>query len=190
MDLVRLFVSLSSPSSVQAAVFELVERLRSANADIRWEPRGKLHCTVKFLGPTSVSAIPGIDRSLKKISEEIPPFPLSYGSLGFFPTPRAPRVIWIGIDDTRGILGDLQKRIDTDLSKLGVVNQTTMLASELTLGRVRGGRNLSQLLAMTETLTFSSELHTVDSFSLMRSDLQPAGSVYTQEKSFPLIGKP
>ncbi len=168
---------------------EAIRTLRTANADVSWEREEKMHCTLKFLGDTDVVKVPDIGACLESVGRSHPPFRVAYRSLGFFPTAREPRVVWMGLQELDGGLALLQKSIEEHLHPLGFEAETRAYHPHLTLGRIRSGRNQRQLTAMAETLTFASELYVIDAFSLMRSDLRPAGSVYTQEKIFSLIGK-
>ncbi|MBI4536063.1 MAG: hypothetical protein HY708_07275, partial [Ignavibacteriae bacterium] len=55
----------------------------------------------------------------------------------------------------------------------------------LTLGRVKGKRNLKSLLTRMESLTFESPLVQVSQFNLMSSVLRASGSTYSILKTFP-----
>ncbi|MGA9119372.1 MAG: RNA 2',3'-cyclic phosphodiesterase [Bacteroidota bacterium] len=190
MDSLRLFIALETPTPVKERVLEVIETLRSSHADVHWEPGANLHSTVKFLGPTSPDLVAVLTETLGAIGRQHPPLSLSYQSIGFFPNARSARVIWIGILDPDDGLHNLQRAIDLGLAPFGFATETREFHPHLTLGRIRSSRNLHQLIATTETLTFSTALYTFNALSLLRSDLRPSGSVYTQEKSFPLIGKP
>lgn len=98
-------------------------------------------------------------------------------------------MLWLGIEDPSGTLKSLEQKIEASLSPLGFEPESRPFHPHLTLGRVRSPKNQRQLLAMMETVTFASDLYTVEAFMLMQSELQPTGSLYREEKSFPLIGK-
>ncbi len=189
MKPLRLFIAFSTPPLVKESALRLIGTLRSANADVSWERGEKLHCTVKFLGDTAPDRIPGLMEVLTILAESVPPFAVSYRSVGCFPNNRSPRVLWIGIEDPSGTLKDLQQKLEASLTTLGFEPEDRPFHPHLTLGRVRSPKNQRQLLAMMETVTFASDLYTVDAFMLMQSELQPTGSLYREEKSFPLIGK-
>ena len=189
MNQVRLFVAFDTPAAVKASAMEVIQKLRTANADVGWERDDKMHCTVKFLGETRHDQLEHIVDVLQRFSEEFPPFAIAYRSLGFFPNAREPRVLWIGIEDLHAGLAPLQQSVEQQLVPLGFAAETRRFHPHLTLGRIRSGRNQRQLLATAESITFATEPYVIGSLSLMRSDLRPTGSVYKQEKNFPLIGK-
>ncbi len=186
----RLFIAFDTPAPVKSRAQEIIHTLRTANADVSWERDEKMHCTLKFLGDTDSDRISEIHACLDHVSASHLPFRIAYRSLGFFPNAREPRIVWIGIEELDGSLHQLQESIDVQLASLGFETEKRSFHPHLTLGRIRSVRNQRQLIATTETLTFASEPYVIDSFSLMRSDLRPTGSVYKQEKSFSLIGKP
>lgn len=189
MPLLRLFIAFDTPAPVKTRALDLIATLRSANADVSWERGDKLHCTVKFLGETASERIPALRDALSAVGEQISPFPVVYRTVGCFPNTRAPRVLWIGIDDPSGTLHALYRSIEDALSPLAFERESRLFHPHLTLGRVRSPRNQGRLLETMETVTFASDPHTINSFSLMHSELRPSGSVYSEEKSYLLIGK-
>lgn len=174
---------------MKESALRLIGTLRSVNADVSWERGEKLHCTLKFLGDTTPDRMPALIEVLTSVAASAPPFAVSYRSVGCFPNSRSPRVLWLGIEDPSGTLKSLEQKIEASLSPLGFEPESRPFHPHLTLGRVRSPKNQRQLLAMMETVTFASDLYTVEAFMLMQSELQPTGSLYREEKSFPLIGK-
>ena len=56
-----------------------------------------MHFTVQFLGEVSEEIIGKISDVLNSI--EFSAFSITFGSIGVFPKPNSPRVIWIGVTD-------------------------------------------------------------------------------------------
>ena len=56
-----------------------------------------MHFTVQFLGEVSEEMIGKISNALNSI--EFSSFSISFASIGVFPNPNFPRIIWIGTDD-------------------------------------------------------------------------------------------
>jgi len=56
-----------------------------------------MHFTVQFLGEVSEEMIRKISDTLRGI--EFSAFSISFASIGVFPKPNSPRVIWIGVTD-------------------------------------------------------------------------------------------
>jgi len=110
---------------------------------------------------------------------------LVYDSLGAFPDLIHPRVLWVG---ARGndVLTSLQRNIEVTCSRFGFPIETRGFHPHITLGRVKGSRNLARLTAKVKSITFVPSETACFEVLLMKSDLQPTGSVYTTLKSFPL----
>jgi RNA 2',3'-cyclic 3'-phosphodiesterase len=182
----RLFIAVETPPDVQAVIKETVDQLRSSNADVRWESADKWHCTIKFLGDTPRDRVAALSESLHRIAADTSPFSLVYRSLGCFPGKRDPRIIWAGIDSSDGAMGDLSGRVDEAMGLLGFEKENRPFHPHVTLGRVRGNRQIPELLTIMETVTFESQPVVINQIVLIRSDLRPTGSVYTVQESYSL----
>ena len=102
-----------------------------------------------------------------------------YEGTGCFPDPRDPRIIWAGMTDPAGELRRLVETIESALAASGFERERRRFHPHVTLGRVRGTRSLDVLLATMETVTFESPPVLIQELELVRSTLQPAGSVYS-----------
>ena len=187
MPEIRLFIALETPKDVRAQIVQIQRHLRESGADVRWEPEEKLHATLKFLGNTSDEKLQPIIHALEVVSQRHSRCTITYVNLGSFPTSRSPRVVWIGIEDPSEALRALFLDIDESMAGLGFERETRPFHPHLTLGRVKGARNLGRLLAMFKTVTFQSQPVIVPEIALVRSDLRPSGSVYTTLKAIPLM---
>ena len=186
MPSVRLFIAIDTPAGVRPGAVALRDQLRASEADVKWESDDKLHCTIKFLGDTPAEQVTAVSAILREIASKTPPFDVRYRGLGCFPDRRDPRVIWIGVENPGGALQQIHEQIEAALEPLGFQKEQRAFHAHLTLGRVRSRRNLRNLLAMLETVTFESEPATIREVELIRSDLKPGGSLYTVLKSHPL----
>jgi len=183
---IRLFLALNTPPEARAKIAGVRETLRAAAADVHWEPDAKLHCTLKFLGDTDERLVPAISDAIQSAATPFPPFPVSYRSLGVFPTWRNPRVIWIGMEDPGSILLHLYQGLDRALAGIGIPQEDRAFHPHVTIGRVRGPKNLRNLITTMETTTFECAPALMEEVHLVRSELRPGGSAYTILKSFSL----
>jgi 2'-5' RNA ligase len=94
----------------------------------------------------------------------------------------------MGIEDPDGGLNAFFQRIEGAMTGLGFQPEKRRFHPHLTLGRVRSGRNLTNLLKILEIVTFESTTTAVTEILLIKSELKPAGSVYMTMKSVPLVG--
>jgi 2'-5' RNA ligase len=187
MPRTRLFIAVETPREIREQVVQIQHNLREAKADVRWEPEEKLHATLKFLGDTPEEDIGSIVEALGTVGSLHPQCEILYTGVGCFPTLRAPRVVWIGIEDPAGSLRSLFMSLEDRMEQLGFARETRAFHPHLTLGRVKGPRNLGGLLARLKTVTFQSEPVIVQEIALVKSDLRSTGSVYTTLNTFPLI---
>ena len=186
MTRLRLFIAIDTPAEIKSQIGALRDRLASTGADVRWETDDKLHCTVKFLGDTSASLLEGISGILLRSGSATPPFVVRYSTVGCFPNFRDPRVVWIGMENGDGTLQNLYRSLEDALESLGFAREERKFHPHVTLGRVKSRRGIDNLLRTLETLTFDAGQVTLRQIELIKSELKPAGSVYTILKSIPL----
>jgi RNA 2',3'-cyclic 3'-phosphodiesterase len=189
---IRTFIAVELPPQVHALLATVQEELResmdeAANA-VKWvRPQGT-HLTLQFLGGVPASSIERIAQGLRDACASASAFTLEVAGLGAFPNPRRPRVIWVGLTGDRGsmaALGSLHESIAGHMKTLGF-RPDNSFKPHLTLGRIRETARRDELESMSNTLQYPEAQPTfattfdVTGISLMRSDLNPGGAVYTQ----------
>jgi len=193
----RIFVALDLDSASRERIQKFVEEVCAAAPDARWISGEALHVTLKFIGEQPDAAIAQIEAALRSI--QAGPFQVSFSGTGFFPTPRAARVFWIGIQ-AEDALTRLAKTIDESLGKLGIAKEDRAFSPHLTLARARGGsaapgqrkgdKSNRQFAKLQEFLTTHPvpEFGTMTAreFFLYRSQLSSKGSQYTKIARFEL----
>jgi len=193
----RIFVALDLDQAIRERIQKFVEQIHTAAPDARWISEESLHVTLKFIGERADTAISQIEAALRSIQAE--PFQVSFSGTGFFPTPRAARVFWIGIE-AQDALARLAKTIDAALAKLGIPQEDRAFSPHLTLARTRGGSGapgrhkeekpnrqfakLQEFLATHAAPDFGTM--TAREFFLYRSQLSSKGSQYTKIARFEL----
>ncbi len=190
MAQLRLFIALETPGTVREALGRVLAELRRADADVRWEADQKLHATVKFLGDTPEARVEAVVTGLERAACSTGPLTITYKDLGFFPTPRLPRIIWAGINEPTGALKGFHALSEASMRTLGYPEESRPFHPHVTLGRIRGPRGIDALRARVETCTFDQPPITLHEVALIRSDLRPSGSVYTTLKRIFLSGNP
>jgi len=177
--MIRLFIAINTPQEMLPLLAGVRDRLEPTRADVRWEPDGKLHCTLKFLGDTGEEVLPDIISALEGVASSTPPFPIRYSGLGCFPDKREPRIIWVGMEDANGILQRLAQTVETRMEALGFKPEQRIYHPHVTLGRVQSSRRMRELLAMMETVIFQSSPAFLREIELVKSKLKARGSAYT-----------
>lgn len=188
--IVRLFVAVLLPRSLQRCLALAQGELHECGARVKWVEEVNLHLTLKFLGEVPVARQEQIVQALGLAVEKVPAFTLAWRGLGAFPTPRKPRVVWAGLERESPELVRLQRRVERRLAQLGFPEETRPYQGHVTLGRLRDPRETGQLPALLAGQA-GRELgsSTVSGISLMQSILTPGGPLYREVAAFPLEGR-
>jgi len=134
-----------------------------------------MHFTVQFLGEVSEEMIRKISDTLSGI--EFSAFSISFASIGVFPKPNSPRVIWIGTNDGVNELEKLAEMIRSKLSQLGF-SPDKKFKPHVTIFRVKNKiENVSDKLEKFSSYYFGKQ--TISEFKLKKSELTPNGPIYT-----------
>ncbi len=186
----RLFVAVELGEEALSALGRVQAELRERRLEgLRWVRPEGIHLTLKFLGEVPPSAVGGIEEALGRAVQGVPPHQLSLGALGKFGSRLSPRVLWVDIRGDVDTLIGLQQRVEAALVPLGFPREQRAFSPHLTLARVRpesarqAAGPLEQAVASVHPLAAEIDVREV---SLMRSQLNPGGAVYTCLKSFPL----
>ena len=197
MPSLRLFIAIATPATVTGRLLEVRNALERAGADVRWEPAGKYHCTLHFLGDTGEGAMRRIIPALEGALHGCSPVRIADKGIGFFPAGLAPRIVWAGILDEEGRLASLHERIVTALSSGELAMEAGRplvnpagdppFHPHMTLGRIKSPRNIGRLTTIAETCTFEHPPVIIREVVVVQSALKSGGSVYTTLRSIPLI---
>ena len=178
----RLFIALTPPAAVRAAVAGLATPLAGA----RWTPPEQMHVTLRFLGEIETDRLAGMGERLETIRVE--PFILPTEGLGSFPPEAPPRVIWIGVGRGHPRLFQLRQKLDDSLLAAGVDVDVRTFHPHITLARCAGTPLPTVKRWLREREDFTAAPFRVDAFDLYSSRLTPAGSEYTLVRRFSLAG--
>ena len=134
-----------------------------------------MHFTVQFLGEVSEDMVRKISDVLNSI--EFSAFSITFGSIGVFPKPNSPRVIWIGVTDGINELEKLAEMIRSKLSHIGF-SPDKKFKPHVTIFRVKNKiEDLSSKLEKFSSCSFGKQL--VSEIKLKKSELTYQGPVYT-----------
>ncbi len=175
----RCFIAIDLCDAVRQAVAGCIEQLEPLSRDIRWVPPANLHLTLKFLGEVSDVHVRDVNRRLQELAAVSAPFSLEVFGTGVFPNTRRPTVLWIGIQQSPGLV-HLQEGVEKTLAQLGFPPEARRFAPHLTIGRVKGVRGVDA--ALKHLLTFQNAFFgsiNVNEIMLMQSVLSPSGAIYS-----------
>jgi 2'-5' RNA ligase len=191
MPNLRLFIAIELPAGVLATLNDLRHDLQRepALARLRWVRPEGIHLTLKFLGETPAERCPEIEAAVGRSVRGVPPFELQLGKLGTFGNRKSPRVLWVDLGGDVETLAELQSQVEAELGPLGFPDDGRPFSPHLTLARVppelaaEAAHPLADAVASHDAPRGS--IH-AEELSLMRSDLQRGGAVYSQLFAAPL----
>jgi 2'-5' RNA ligase len=132
----RIFVALDIDEVIRKRIELFLDGVRGFAPEARWVRSESLHVTLKFIGNKPAEEVDAIGEALARIRADI--VEIRFRGYGFFPTPKAARVFWLGVDaDSR--LALLAKSLDDISVTLGVPAEEHAFNPHLTLARRGGG---------------------------------------------------
>jgi RNA 2',3'-cyclic 3'-phosphodiesterase len=184
----RIFIALDIPADIRARMLEYMERAHRSAPEARWARPEGLHVTLKFIGEVSDAKVQEIKTALTAVKAV--PFEVKFENVGFFPSPKSPRVCWIGVEGAQA-LPQLAATIDGVTHGLGVAKEDRAYNPHLTLARAGSGPGTHhQLRALASLLQAEAAPHfgtmTAREFFLYQSQPQRGGSKYTKLQRFGL----
>ena len=181
---IRSFIAIELSEEAKKGLARLRKELEGdEHKFVKWVDTGGIHLTLKFLGNIPSKRVTEITEAMGKAAQGISPFHLEISGLGAFPNLRQVRVFWVGIGGEVDKLSGLQQSIDSALAALGFAKEERPFVPHLTLARIREGalpserRSFGELVGST---VFEDKYPVaVEAVRLMRSQLTPAGAIYT-----------
>lgn len=178
--MIRTFVAVDLPHSLHVQLGQLSSRLQRTGAAVSWVKPDRIHLTLKFLGNIPPEKIDAIRTALQSVASATAAFRLRPSGCGAFPTMKQIRVVWVGLEGDLDALRFLQERVEAAIAPLGFDPENRPFKPHLTLGRVKGKKNLHALQeTLLEEQGFQLEAFDVMEVVLYKSDLRPEGARYT-----------
>jgi len=181
----RLFVAIPFDSDLRDIIAAGTRGIRSCPR-LRAVPSHQLHLTLRFLGDTPARRVGTIADALAAAAALGATFELRFTSAGAFPSPKRPRVVWLGVAKSP-VLVWLHRSVQDALATCDLPREKRPFRPHVTLGRFRGrgtGPDVAGELAHIRV----TGTYLVSQISLVRSHLTPAGARYTSVARLPLGG--
>ncbi len=195
----RIFIGIDLDAEVRARIARFLEGVQGFAPEARWARPESLHITLKFIGEQTPEQVEAITVRLRQIQGSA--LEIRCAGYGFFPTAKAPRVFWIGIQ-AGPQLAALAESADVAVGEFGIPREERAYNPHLTLARAGAGRRsgspkwrkgdgpnavfttLEKRLAAMGELDFGTMM--AGEFILYQSQLSPKGSKYTKLQRFAL----
>jgi len=193
----RIFIGIDLDDAIRTRIATFLDGVRGFAPDVRWVSVESLHITLKFIGEQKAEQVEAIRQRLRHIESST--IEVRFAGHGFFPTARAPRVFWIGIESGPQ-LGRLARDIDAATVELGIPREERAFSPHLTLARGsgssgspkwrKGDRPNSEFAVLDKRLGAMPAIDfgtmTAREFILYQSQLSAKGSKYTKLQCFAL----
>ncbi len=177
----RVFCAIDLPRDVREKVLAHSMALRKAlpAAHASWSKPENIHLTLKFLGDISQSRVGSLSTAAAIACKGLESFLIGVQGNGVFPARGRPRVLWIGIEDVAGKLGELYRRLEEECAKAGFSKEERAFHPHLTLARLRKPEGARELAEAHKQMQFEPIEFSVSELLVIRSELSSAGSNYT-----------
>lgn len=186
----RAFIAIELPPEVKTELTKRQHGLKRAGLNARWVRAENIHLTLKFLGEIDPEAVAAASTAMKAAGESHRPFTLAASGVGVFPSIRKARVLWAGLSEGVPELIDLQQDLDVALAADGFEREQRPFRGHLTMARFRKSVHPAKLeTALREAAGELFGQWTVEELVLFRSELTPAGPIYTRLAAGPLRGQ-
>jgi 2'-5' RNA ligase len=178
----RTFVAVDLGKPLRDRLVSLQENLARGGAEVKWVEVENLHVTLLFLGEVDERELLPVCRAVSVVCGRHDRFTLSVDTVGCFPNPRRPRVVWAGVGLGGPELVALHDSLEPPLQEMGGYRREDRhYTPHITLGRVKSDGSAD---ALTAALTKKANWHggieiVVEEVLVMSSQLTSRGPQYT-----------
>ncbi|NPA17282.1 RNA 2',3'-cyclic phosphodiesterase [Persephonella sp.] len=144
----------------------------------RWIPEENFHITYRFIGNVNPRQLEDIKTVLKPSLGIEYEANLIFRGVGAFPNLLKPRVFFLKVDDTRGVLDRLNGFVNEKLALLGYPPEKRPFKPHITLKRVKGYSAEKFQAKVREFSDYEFGKQAIIKLSIIESILSPGGAKY------------
>lgn len=130
---VRTFCALTLDDETNHRMRDALRPVRDKLPRFHWTHPSLWHITLKFYGKISPDRLPELGAALSAVAG--PEIPVGIRGVGAFPDMRAPRVVWVGVDEPGGLLLKLYRRVNDVSAELGYELEDRRYKPHITVAR-------------------------------------------------------
>jgi 2'-5' RNA ligase len=181
MARLRTFIAVDLGKAIRDRCVALQENLARSGAEVKWVEPENLHVTLLFLGEVNDREVPAMCTAVAEVCTQHAPFPMTVETVGCFPNPRRPRVVWVGTGEGAAELTALHDALEGLLLALGCYRrEERQYTPHVTLGRVKSDHPTDKLAAgLAKYAKWQGGQIAVREILVLSSELTPQGPVYT-----------
>jgi len=157
---------------------------------VRWSDPATIHLTVRFLGEVAAERVPAVAQAVAEAAAAGRPLSLAVEGAGGFPSPRRPRVLWLGVGGEVSALRALAAELEARLAAQGFEPEVPSrrapatatpaapapFTPHLTVGRARSFRGSPALAPALAAPPGPPLPWRADALVLFESHLRPGGA--------------
>jgi RNA 2',3'-cyclic 3'-phosphodiesterase len=171
----RTFIAVELPDDIRERIGTYIEAIEAGISGVKWVAPENLHLTIKFLGEIEPADVERLSHCVEQVAKECRSFTMGLSGIGFFPTEKHPKVIWIGADGGEDALLDLYQEMERCLEDIGYDREAKTFSPHLTIGRVKRDKKITIPGNLTD---FEQVSFRVETIAIMKSTLTPEGPIY------------
>ncbi len=185
----RLFLAIPIETKNNGFV-PLVDDLKKRLAHekmINWVRPTNIHLTLKFIGETPTRDEPKIIEAVSKVLDNQKSFTMDFNRTGIFGARYAPRVLWLGMQQTPDVLLNLEEAVLTAFDNIGYQRDRQNFVPHLTLCRIKNLCEKQYFQKVVQAIEHKTYIYQeVNEIILFQSILRPEGAVYKVVKKWDL----
>ena len=181
-DSTRTFLAVPVPGSLTANLERLQRLLGPVAPEVRWTVSLPFHITLAFLGDVPHTDLNAVCLAAEDATARHAPFSLRLETLGAFPDPSRPRVVWVGVAGAGlDALHALQGGLAATLAATGYPDDPHPFRPHVTLGRLKPRRGSATDLTapLLRYKGWNTQEFRVETVVAYGSSPSPDGPVYT-----------
>ncbi len=183
----RIFLAIDIPEKIKEQINNFNEELKKLGVVANFVEKENLHINLKFFGDTEKKEKERINEKIKEVSENFNSFQLKAKDIDVFPNMNHIKVVWVGVEDKKDNLSNLQKELENEFEKIGIKKENRKFVPHITLCRIKSGKNIEKIIkAIRENKNKDFGTFAVENINLIKSELSPKGPTYIIEKTFEL----
>lgn len=166
----RLFLGIPLSGPEQEKIISLYPGFKG----VRPVKRENLHITLKFLGETPGNNTDKIKAAMGRACFGVKRFGTKTRFFSAFPREERAGIIWAGVDDEKGVLREIHKRLEEELGKEGFEKDKRKFVPHITVGRAARPAAIKDYL---KKIRFDICIN-AESVVLFESELRREGALY------------